>query len=126
MHSRRPVCRPRTGHLSDMTACVASSTSPGLPVELRRLATWVGLPITREVTAESVACFRSALHAADSAGDEITGASDVRMAPAPPAYFCPDPVADAQTMGLLRPAEPARSIDGGSEWRPLRAVHVGD
>jgi acyl dehydratase len=44
----------------------------------------------------------------------------------PPTYFCPDPVAQAQDMGLIRPTEPAHSIDGGSEWSFIRPVHVGD
>ena len=108
-----------------MTVGAATRAPETLSAELRRLGSWVGTAPRREVTAESVARFRSALRAAGSSGAEDTAGAGAAMA-VPPTYFCPDPVAEVLAMGLPRPTEPAHSIDGGSEWRLIRPVQVGD
>jgi acyl dehydratase len=108
-----------------MTDGVTTTAPEALSAELRRLGSWVGTAAPREVTAESVAQFRSALREARPTGEENTAGAGAGMT-VPLTYFCPDPVAEAQNMGLVRPTEPTHSIDGGSEWTLIRPVHVGD
>jgi hypothetical protein len=105
-----------------MTAALDRPVASGLPPELRRLATWVGKPVRRTVTVESVRRFAAAV---DPRGD---GTSQARRDPevAPPTYFCPDPLVVAAETGLRRPAEPPRSIDGGTRWEFGEPVRVGD
>ena len=87
------------------------------PTQLIGLSTWVGVA-RHEVSSESVRRFWSAI----SPGSEREG-GHLRV---PPTYFCPDPVAEAEQMGLVRLTEPLCSIDGGSEWFPGHPPSVGD
>lgn len=87
------------------------------PTELIGLSTWVGVA-RHEVSRESVRRFWSA----------ISPGRDPENAPGhvPPTYFCPDPVAEVEQMGLVRPTDPPSSIDGGSEWLPGQSLRIGD
>jgi hypothetical protein len=87
------------------------------PTEPIGLSTWVGVA-RHEVASESVARFWSA----------ISPGSPPEPEPGhvPPTYFCPDPVAAVEQMGLVRPADPPYSIDGGSEWFPGHPPRIGD
>jgi len=85
--------------------------------QLIGLSTWVGVA-SHEVSSESVRRFWSAI----SPGSERE--SGHRRVP--PTYFCPDPVAEVEQMGLVRPTEPPHSIDGGSEWFPGHPLRIGD
>jgi hypothetical protein len=87
------------------------------PTELIGLSTWVGVA-RHAVTGESVRRFWSAL----SPGRH----RDTETGQVPPTYFCPDPVAEVERMGLVRLTKPPRSIDGGSEWFPGHPPAIGD
>ncbi|MEX2376260.1 MAG: hypothetical protein WD942_11870 [Dehalococcoidia bacterium] len=43
-----------------------------------------------------------------------------------PTALCPDPLVTAVSMGLERPQQYERLIDGGSEWRWLEPVSPGE
>jgi len=87
------------------------------PAELIGLSTWVGVA-RHEVSRESVGRFWSAI----SPGRDPENESG-RV---PPTYFCPDPVAEVEQMGLVRPTYPPYSIDAGSEWLPGQSLRIGD
>jgi N-terminal half of MaoC dehydratase len=86
--------------------------------------TWVGGPVVRDVTAEDVARFLRAT-ACVASDTEIMDGFAVGNA-APPTYFCPDPVSEAERMGFVRPTCPPLSIDGGSSWEFGVDLRIGD
>lgn len=89
--------------------------------ELRTLTGWVGYAGPRVVTAEAIRLFAETLKPARPGTSE----ADVHDV-APPTFFCPDPVAAVDSMGLVRPSTPDRSIDGGSSWAPGVPTRAGD
>jgi N-terminal half of MaoC dehydratase len=80
---------------------------------------WIGAPVTRVVTAESVRRFARSI-------SPVPDSPESAVDTAPATYFCPDPVAAAQAAGFVRPSHPERSIDGGSEWEFGVPVRIGD
>jgi N-terminal half of MaoC dehydratase len=108
------------------TTGTESVAAAALTPELRRLSTWVGRRTVRQVTAESVRRFSASTQPASLCRSDgsrlVVEGHDV----VPPTYFCPDPVVEVEAMGLVRPAVPVRSIDGGSRWTLRNPVRVGD
>lgn len=91
--------------------------------ELAALTTWVGYSPPRVVTDEAIRRFAETLRRVVPPTDTGSDESDLV---APATFFCPDPVAAVDAMGLVRPTRPARSIDGGSRWEPGVVTRAGD